>query len=189
MDVNASSVPEETPALFLPHRGGFGDAYRAALQRSVADATVPYGYTILNASAGGVLIRTHGAPTVAAALLFLCGAVAGFTAAALLGGTAGADRPIGLASGAPWLGLCSGVAAASGFGVTAIIAHGIGGPIAFGVVAFCATTVYLCVCALGVALVARLGPVTPGPRVATSTVPRLPRSAYGGRRHSRRDGS
>jgi hypothetical protein len=116
----------------------------------VGGATVPYGFTVLNAAAGGVLIQTHGPPSTAAALLFLCGAVAGFTAAASLAGRAGdADAP----DFAPHaLGLCSGVAALGGFACAVPIAHAIDGPLAFGAVGLTVTSVYLSVGALVVAL-------------------------------------
>jgi hypothetical protein len=135
--------------------GGFRTSYRLALRRGAGAAAIPYGYTILNATAAGLLIRTHGPPTLAGAVLFLCGAVAAFTAVSSLGGT---GVPRSAASGevpARWLGLCSGVAAAGGLGVSALLVHVIRGPAAFGAVALAATSVYLTVAALGAALLAR----------------------------------
>jgi hypothetical protein len=145
----------------------FGNTYRLALRRSVGDAAIPYGFTILNVSAGGVLIRTHGPPTVDAALLFLCGAIAGFAAVELLATAGRGANGMSATTYRRWRGLSSGAAAAAGFGLSAFIAHAIGGPIAFGVVAIAATAVYLGVAALGPALIdlrnaegARSQPVT-----------------------------
>ena len=125
---------------------------RSALRRNLAAAAVPYGFTILNVSAGGVLIRTHGPPTTGEALLFLCGAIAGFTAVGLLAGdpvVGGLPRP---RIDGPWLGLSSGVAAIAGFGCATVIAHTLHGPVAFGAVSTTAIVVYLGVGALGAAV-------------------------------------
>ena len=61
---------------------GFDHAYRRALRGSVDRAAVPYGYTALNVMTGATPIRTHGLPGTGATLLFLCGAVGGWGAAA-----------------------------------------------------------------------------------------------------------
>ena len=135
----------------MSNRGrSFGLIFRAALLRGVDGATVPYGFTVLNAAAGGILIQTHGPPSTEAAMLFLCGAVAGFTATASFAARAGgADAPQ-LAPHA--LGLCSGVAALSGFVCALPIAHAIDGPLAFGAVGVTVTSVYLSVGAVVVTL-------------------------------------
>jgi hypothetical protein len=127
-------------------------SYRHALQRRVAAAGVPYGFTILNVSSGGVLIQTHGPPTFADGLLFLTGAVAGFTAAALLAGASGSADPMNDEIDGRWLGVSSGVVAIIGFTLAALVAHVVAGPLAFVAVALTATLTYLGVGALGVAL-------------------------------------
>ena len=107
---------------------------------------MPYAYTALNVMTGATLIRTHGLPGTGAALLFLAGAVGGWGAVAMLAGrppTGRADR---------WQGLWSAVGAFAAFGIVVLIAHGIHGSIAFGLVALGATTAYFGVGSLGAAL-------------------------------------
>lgn len=138
-----------------PLPGGFAATYRDALQRSLGRTAIPYGYTVLNTMAAGVLIDTHGPPTVDAALLFLCGAVLGFALVARIARVRalGASERTGLDPAR--LGLCSGVAAIAALSLSAAIAHAVPGAIAFGAVALGATVVYLGVGALGAALIER----------------------------------
>ena len=119
----------------------FARAYAAALQRAVDGAAVPYGFTVVNAAAGGVLIRVHGPPTMLSALLFLCAAVAGFGAAALIGRSipcAGSVAPLD----GPRLGVCSGAAALAAFACAAPVAQ-LAAPLAFGAVGLTVTSMYL----------------------------------------------
>jgi hypothetical protein len=173
-----------------PPEGAFPDRYRQALDRTVGGAAVPYGYTILTASAGGVLINTHGPPGVGAAGLFLGGAAAGFCATALVTGQGGADGGRAGGPGAAAQGLCSGAAAAAGLALSAPLAHAIAGAVAFGLVSFTATVAYLGLGALATALIDRRGPdgprsqpVTPATDGVEVTQPR--RSTHA---HPHRDG-
>jgi len=148
-------------------RGGLRGAYRLALRRNADRAAVPYGFTVLNAAAGGVLIRTHGPPSVGAALLFLCGAVAGFTGAGLLAGPDAGGDAAAPQRDVAWLGLSSGAAALVAFGACAAIAKTISGPLAFGAVALTATVVYLAVGSVGAVLIGSRNP--DGVRVTSVT--------------------
>src|SRR4051794_41189535 len=73
--------------------------YRHALGHNVARASVPYGYTAMNVAGAGALIDTHGPPTTRAALLFLVGAIVGFTSVAAVAGHAGDRARVAVA---PW---------------------------------------------------------------------------------------
>jgi hypothetical protein len=108
------------------HRDAFGLVYRSALHRSLDAAAVPYGYTVLTAAAGGMLIQTHGAPAFGEAALYVVGAVTAFALVAVLGTAESA--PTGgvnaaAAVGHPWMGLASGIAAMVGFCLAALIGH------------------------------------------------------------------
>jgi len=52
---------------------------RTALQTTIAAAAAPYGYTLTVWTSGAVLMHEHDVPTAVDALLFMAGAVAGFT--------------------------------------------------------------------------------------------------------------
>jgi len=121
--------------------------YRRALGHNVARASVPYGYTAMNVAGAGALIDTHGPPTTRAALLFLVGAIVGFTSVAAVAGHVGDGAGVDVA---PWrTGLASGAAAISGFALAALVAHAIDGALAFAAAALVSTTTYFLVAGLG----------------------------------------
>lgn len=127
-------------------------AYRSGLRRAVGDAAVPYGFTALVWTSGGVLVSRHGVPTLAPALLFLGGVVLGFGASALLGGEGSQDAAS--ADLDPRLvGLGSGVAAALGLLAAAEVSKLVDGDLAYGLVGLSATAVYFLAGAAGLALV------------------------------------
>jgi hypothetical protein len=108
---------------------------RERLRSSVRQAAVPYGFTVVIWTSGGVLIETHGAPNVLDAYLFLagaCGAVALASAIAGRGTAAGPHRGS----------LASGVAAAVALGCAALVAHAVSGEIAYFLVGLVAALVY-----------------------------------------------
>ena len=133
-------------------------SYQRALCRTTTCAAIPYGFTLLNACAAGLLIRTHGPPTFAAALLFLAGAVIAFSALAVLGGAPARRSTPEPALDARWLGPCAGVAALAGFAGSAPLAYAISGVFAFGAVSLAATAVYLAGGAFAIALLERRPP-------------------------------
>jgi len=98
-------------------------AYRRGLRRVVGGAAVPYGYTLVISTSVGVLISTHGPPDALNAFLFLGGAIAGFAAAALVGGTGPEAIEVGGGLDRRLVGLSSGLAASAGLGATALAAH------------------------------------------------------------------
>jgi hypothetical protein len=59
---------------------------RSALRSTLRPAAVPFGYTLVTWTSGGVLIHRHGAPSLLDAYLFLLGALAGFATATLIAG-------------------------------------------------------------------------------------------------------
>ena len=58
--------------------------YRSHLQTAVAASAAPYGYTLTVWTTGAVTIHARGIPTTVDALLFLAGAVTGFAAVGAL---------------------------------------------------------------------------------------------------------
>jgi hypothetical protein len=61
-----------------PAASSSGPPLRAALATIVAASAAPYGYTISIWSAGAVLMRVHGLPSVGAVFAFVGGVVIGF---------------------------------------------------------------------------------------------------------------
>jgi hypothetical protein len=127
-----------------PHPG----RYRAHLQTTVATSAAPYGYTLTVWTSGAVTSHARGIPSSWEALLLLGGAVSGFMlTAALAHGSAteafGAPerRPVRL-----WAGFHL-VSVGSAIGASTLIAHELESPLAWLVVGFVATTVYLLVAA------------------------------------------
>jgi hypothetical protein len=127
--------------------------YRAHLQAVVATAAGPYGYTLTIWTSGAVVTHARGIPTALDALLFLAGAVLGFALVGTLahGGPRGVLRPategtVRLWGGfhLPSVGLAIGVAAA-----VAALVHG---ALAWPLVGFLVTCVYLVVLAVQFAI-------------------------------------
>lgn len=123
-------------------------SYRSHLKTAVAASAAPYGYTLTIWTSGAVATHARGIPTAWEALLFLAGAVLGFGVAA------------GLAYGYPseifasreygavrlWGGfhlLSVGLA----IGAAALVTASVRDPVAWMIVGFVATLVYLVVIA------------------------------------------
>jgi hypothetical protein len=114
-------------------------------------AALPFGYTLVTWTSGGVLIYRHGPPSLLEAYLFMLGALAGFGAAVLLAGRGGdAEIGGGMASGAGAIVAlgCAGAAAA------------LPGRLAYFVVALVSSLVYYLVRAAA-ALALREGKTSP----------------------------
>jgi len=68
---------------------------RSSLATVVPASAAPYGYTLAIWSCGAVLLRSHGAPSLADTAMFVAGAIAGFNLLGLVAiGTIGHARPI-----------------------------------------------------------------------------------------------
>ena len=135
-------------------------AYRSAQRRVVGGAAVPYGYTVVTWTSGGVLIESHGAPDLGGAFLFLAGAAVGFGAVAALGGTGSETHEVSAEIDRRGVGVSSAVAAAAGLGLSAGAAQFVDGAPAFAIVAFLATAAYFLVGAIGVSLLDRRPPTS-----------------------------
>lgn len=133
-------------------------AYRRSLRRVVAGAAIPYGYTVLVWTSGGVLIETHGPPSAASAFLFLGGAVLAFAAVSLLGGAGPENAEDSADLDGRWAGLSSGIAAAVGLGAAVIVAYVFESSLAFPLAALLATALYLVVSGAGMVLADRVDP-------------------------------
>jgi hypothetical protein len=59
---------------------------RSVLRSTLRHGALPFGYTLVTWTSGGVLIHGHGAPSLLDAYLFMLGALAGFATAALIAG-------------------------------------------------------------------------------------------------------
>ena len=122
--------------------------YRTHLQAAVATSAAPYGYTLTVWTSGAVAIHARGIPTTLDALMFLGGAVAGFAAVgAFAHGSAGRvlnaapDARVRLWGGfhVPSVGAAIGAVAL----VTALVENELAWPL----VGFAATSIYLLVIA------------------------------------------
>lgn len=133
-------------------------AYRHGLRRVMGGAAVPYGYTVVVWTSGGVLIHTHGPPSPASAFLFLGGAVLAFVAVSLLGGAGTEAVESSAELDGRWAGLSSGIAAAVGLGGAVIVAGVFESSLAFPLGALLATAMYLLVSGAGRVLVDRVDP-------------------------------
>ena len=129
--------------------------YRRGLRRVVGRSSVPYGYTAVTWTSGGMLIDTHGPPTFAGSLMFLAGAILGFSAVTALGGEDGEGRDGATQRHRRRLALTSGAAAIGGLCLAGLVAHDVDGQAAYFLVALVSTTVYFLIAALGMASIDR----------------------------------
>jgi len=125
-----------------------GRSYRRHLRNAVATSAAPYGYTLTIWTSGAVTTHARGIPTAWEALLFLGGAVLGFAAAAALAygrpSQVFATREHG--SVRLWGGFHL-VSVGLAIGAAALVTALIHDPVAWMVVGFAATLVYLLVIA------------------------------------------
>lgn len=122
--------------------------YRAHLQAAVASSAAPYGYTLTIWTSGAVTTHARGIPSGLEALLFLAGAVAGF---ALIGAGAhgGAGRVLRIPT-EPTVRLWGGFHIPSvGLAIagSSLVAALVDGVLAWPLVGFFATSIYLLVIA------------------------------------------
>lgn len=122
--------------------------YRAHLQTAVAASAAPYGYTLTIWTSGAVVTHARGVPSALDALLFLAGAVLGFAVvgAAAHGSPAQVLRTPSDAGVRLWGGFhlpSVGLA----IGGAAVIAATVNGALAWPLVGFVATCIYLIVIA------------------------------------------
>jgi len=119
-------------------------SYRSHLKTAVATSAAPYGYTLTVWTSGAVTTHALGIPTAWEALLFLAGAVTGFGVTAAL--AYGLPTEI-LASPEPgpvrlWGGFHV-VSVGLAIGAAALVTTLITDPVAWMIVGFVATLVYL----------------------------------------------
>jgi hypothetical protein len=129
-------------------------AMTSSLATVVTATAAPYGYTLTIWSAGAVLVRSHGTPTVGDLLMFVAGAIAGFNALGVLAVAAtGNLQPIDsrrdrvLAGLLNWVAVGTGVAAVSAISAIRGWIPWLLGPLA-------ATVLYLVTASLQLALLA-----------------------------------
>jgi hypothetical protein len=115
---------------------------------NVRRAALPYGYTVVTWTTGGVLIHHHGPPDLLQAYLFLLGAGLGLGLIALAAGT-DTDRDPGPAHRSV---IGSVLAAGVALGAGGVLAGAISGQVAYFAVAFAATLAYFVTRALAGAL-------------------------------------
>lgn len=127
---------------------------RSSLATVVPASAAPYGYTLAIWSCGAVLLRSHGAPSLADTAMFVAGAIAGFNLLGLVAiGTIGHARPIErrqdrvLAGGLDWVALGAVVTAVSAISDIHGFMPWLLGP-------FVATVLYLLVASLQLAALA-----------------------------------
>ncbi len=131
-------------------------AYRRSLRRVVGGAAIPYGYTVLVWTSGGVLIETHGPPSAGSAFLFRRSGPG--LRSSLLGGAGPENAEDSADLDGRWAGLSSGIAAAVGFGGAVIVAYVFESSFAFPLAALLATALYLVVSGAGMVLADRVDP-------------------------------
>jgi hypothetical protein len=123
-------------------------SYRTALRATIAASAAPYGYTLTIWTSGAVLSHARGIPNSGDALLFLCGAVAGF---ALVGGIAfgGFSEHVVAqpARAVAWGGMHL-FSVGLAIGAATLVAHLVEDVAAWPIVGFLATTIYLTASAL-----------------------------------------
>lgn len=127
---------------------GRSGRYRDHLQAAVANSAAPYGYTLTIWTSGAVTTHARGIPTAAEALLFLVGAVAGF---ATVGAAAhGSARRVLHAPENPGVRLWGGFHLPSvglAIGAAALVDDLVHGALAWPLVGFAVTVIYLVVIA------------------------------------------
>lgn len=138
------------------------DAWRRGLPTVVDGAAIPYGYTLVVAASGGVLIHTHGPPGSGAAYRFL-GRGGGRPRPGPRRGPGPIGAPMSDAPD-PRLAVVGGVAAAVALGLADLVAEAVDGHAAFPLATFVATVAYLGLAGAGAAFFT-LSP-TPHPRRA-----------------------
>jgi hypothetical protein len=126
---------------------------RAALGTMVAASAAPYGYTVTTWSSGAVLMRSHGAPSVAEVFAFIAGALLGFAAIAILArgpvkSQDSLDDPVDRVAA----GMLHWLAVGCAVGAAAMLAE-IHGWEAWPLGAFAATSLYILAASLQLALV------------------------------------
>jgi hypothetical protein len=123
-------------------------SYRSHLKTAVATSAAPYGYTLTVWTSGAVTTHALGIPSAWEALLFLAGAVVGFgvTAALAYGHPSETLAPREHGSVRLWGGFHL-VSVGLAIGAAALVTAVVKDPLAWMIVGFVATVVYLLVIA------------------------------------------
>lgn len=122
--------------------------YRTHLQTAVSNSAAPYGYTLTIWTSGAIITHAQGIPTGLEAVLFLGGAVAGFAAVGTVahGSASGFLQPAESSRVRLWGGFhlpSVGLAIAG----AAVVAELVDGTLAWPLVGFVITAIYLSVVA------------------------------------------
>ena len=128
--------------------------YRRAARTTVASSAAPYGYTLTIWTSGAVLTHARGLPSTIEALLFMTGAVGGFTTVGLVVFEDLHARLAGDARPTLWSGLHI-LSIGLAIGMATLVAHLLTNIGAWPITGFVVTVIYLCVSALQVALTER----------------------------------
>jgi hypothetical protein len=122
--------------------------YRAHLQTTVATSAAPYGYTLTIWTSGAVTTHARGIPSTSEALLLLGGAVLGFALTATIAhGSPSSVFARQVHDGVRLWGAWHLASVGSAIAASAALAHVIESPVAWLVVGFGATSLYLLVAA------------------------------------------
>jgi uncharacterized YccA/Bax inhibitor family protein len=127
-------------------------SYRQALRAAASTSIAPYGYTLTIWTTGAILTHARGVPDALQALLFMLGAVAGFSLVGIAAfgdprvRVAGDDRRPALWSGFHFLSISIAI------GVATVIAHLVQDQGAWPLGGLAATTIYLSMLAVELAL-------------------------------------
>jgi len=126
--------------------------YLRGVDAALRGAALPYGYTLTVWATGASLIRSHGTPDLGHVLLFVAGATTAYGLLKLAShGAAAAGRDIATSSHVFRAGIIHVSGIGFGVGVAAVIAR-IGAATAWPLASFAATTIYLCLTSVEIAL-------------------------------------
>jgi len=129
--------------------------YLQALVTIVRGSAVPYGYTLTIWTTGAAVERRHGTPAIGDIFMFLGGAIAGFALVATSARRLAPEPVEKSRDELTWTGMIQLIAVALALGAGALVAL-ISGPTAWALAAFAATSAYLLLAAMELALVDRV---------------------------------
>jgi len=119
------------------------DRYRHGLRKAVGTSAGPYGYTLTVWTTGAVLIHARGVPTTAEALLFMFGAVIGFSVVGALAFRSNPSVRARSVSHPVLWGSFHFIPVAASVGAASLVAHFLEGSAAWPLAGFTATAIYL----------------------------------------------
>ena len=133
------------------------EQYAGSAKAVLQGSALPYGYTITLWSTGAMVMSKHGPPKPGSVFLFAAGAIAGFAVMALLLARASASDPVEpTSSDLLATGMTHVAAVGAAVGAAALIAHLASG-VVWPLASFVATTAYLVLASLQLAIARRQG--------------------------------